>query len=104
MDNNLNNQNQSAPIGQAQNTQEPAQNNAPANPNSTQNTLEIAELREGMAVMKDGSFRAVIACKSINYDLMSSREREGVEYSYQNFYYQQMYLQNVLHKNYLYNM
>jgi hypothetical protein len=38
-----------------------------------------------MAIMNDGSFRAVIACKSINFDLMSSREREGVEYSYQNF-------------------
>lgn len=35
--------------------------------------------------MRDGSFRAVIACKSINFDLMSAREREGVEYSYQNF-------------------
>ena len=35
--------------------------------------------------MNDGSFRAVIASKSINFDLMSSREREGVEYSYQNF-------------------
>ena len=85
MENNLNNQNQSASAGQPQNAQESAQNNAPANPSSTQNTLEIAELREGMAVMKDGSFRAVIACKSINYDLMSSREREGIEYSYQNF-------------------
>jgi len=29
--------------------------------------------------------RAVVACKSINFDLMSDREREGVEYSYQNF-------------------
>ena len=58
---------------------------APANPSSTQNTLEFAEIREGMVVMKDGSFRSVIACKSINYDLMSQREREGVEYSYQSF-------------------
>lgn len=55
------------------------------NPSSTQNSLEIAELREGMAVMRDGSFRAVIACKSINYDLMSTRERENVEYAYQSF-------------------
>lgn len=38
-----------------------------------------------MVIMSDGSFRAVVACKSINFDLMSSREREGVEYSYQNF-------------------
>lgn len=54
-------------------------------PNSTQNSLLISELREGMVIMHDGSFRAVIACQSINFDLMSSREREGVEYSYQNF-------------------
>jgi hypothetical protein len=38
-----------------------------------------------MVIMSDGSFRAVIASKSINFDLMSSREREGVEFSYQNF-------------------
>ena len=38
-----------------------------------------------MIIMGDGSFRAVIACESINFDLMSAREREGVEYSYQNF-------------------
>ena len=53
--------------------------------NSTQNSLLISEIREGMVIMADGSFRAVIACKSINFDLMSSREREGVEFSYQNF-------------------
>lgn len=55
------------------------------NPNSTQNSLLVTELRDGMAVMTDGSFRAVIACKSINFDLMSEREREGIEYSYQSF-------------------
>lgn len=53
--------------------------------NSTQNSLLISEIREGMAIMNDGSFRAVITCESINFDLMSSREREGVEFSYQNF-------------------
>lgn len=57
----------------------------PENPNSTQSTLLISELRDGLVIMKDGSFRAVIACKSINFDLMSESEREGVEYSYQNF-------------------
>lgn len=54
-------------------------------PNTTQNSLLISEIRDGMVIMNDGSFRAVIACKSINFDLMSSREREGVEFSYQNF-------------------
>ena len=38
-----------------------------------------------MVVMNDGSFRAIVACKSINFDLMSSRERDSVELSYQNF-------------------
>ena len=38
-----------------------------------------------MIIMNDGSFRAVVECESINFDLMSSREREGVEFSYQNF-------------------
>lgn len=57
----------------------------PANPNTTQNSLLISEIREGMVIMSDGSFRSVIASKSINFDLMSSREREGVEFSYQNF-------------------
>lgn len=55
------------------------------NPLSTQATLLISELRDNVVIMKDGSFRAVVACKSINFDLMSEMEREGVEYSYQSF-------------------
>jgi hypothetical protein len=59
---------------------------APAtNPNSTQNTLLISEVRDGIAIMNDGSFRAVVMCKSINFDLMSPQEREAVEFSYQGF-------------------
>lgn len=56
-----------------------------SNPNSTQNTLQIAEIRDGIVIMNDGSFRAVIACDSVNFDLMSSQEQEAVEYSYQGF-------------------
>lgn len=55
------------------------------NPSSTQNTLLFSEMRENMMIMHDASFRAVVECESINFDLMSSREREAVEYSYQNF-------------------
>lgn len=65
----------------SQDTTKPVQKN----PNSTQSTLQLSELRDGMVIMIDGSFRAVVSCKSINFDLMSDREREGVEYSYQNF-------------------
>lgn len=65
----------------------PAQQPAPkpVQQNTTQNSLLISEIRDGMVIMSDGSFRAIVACKSINFDLMSSREREGVEFSYQNF-------------------
>lgn len=57
----------------------------PKNPNSTQSALQLSEIRDGMVIMVDGSFRAVVACQSINFDLMSDRERDGVEFSYQNF-------------------
>lgn len=55
------------------------------NPNSTQNTLQIAEIRDGIVIMNDGSFRSVIMLRSINFDLMSPQERESVEYAYQGF-------------------
>ncbi len=91
--------NNQAPSTPAQNTGVPMQANAQPgapnpqqqvpvpkkNPNSAQNALLISELRDNMVIMSDGSFRTVITCKSINFDLMSSREREGVEYAYQSF-------------------
>jgi type IV secretory pathway VirB4 component len=55
------------------------------NPNSSQNTLEIAEIRDGIVILKDGSFRSVVMVKPINFDLMSPEERDAVEYSYQGF-------------------
>jgi hypothetical protein len=55
------------------------------NPNSTQNTLQIAEIRDGIVIMNDGSFRSVVMVKSINFDLMSPQEQEAVEFSYQGF-------------------
>lgn len=56
-----------------------------SNRNSTQNMLQIAEIRDGIAIMNDGTFRAVIMCQSINFDLMSPQEREAVEFAYQGF-------------------
>lgn len=66
--------------------QQPLANGKPAvNPNSTQNNLQIAEIRDGIVIMNDGSYRSVIMVKSINFDLMSPQERESVEFSYQGF-------------------
>jgi len=53
--------------------------------NSTQNMLQIAEIRDGFVIMNDGSFRSVVMVNSINFDLMSQAEQEAVEYNYQNF-------------------
>jgi len=55
------------------------------NPNSTQNSLEIAEIRDGVVILNDGTYRSVIMVKSINFDLMSPQEKEAVEFSYQGF-------------------
>lgn len=74
------NQQPQAPVAPTDQSQK-----APVSQNTTQNSLLISEIRDGIVIMSDSSFRAVIACKSINFDLMSSREREGVEFSYQNF-------------------
>lgn len=72
--------------GQQQAPQQPQQlAGQKTNPNSTQNTLIISEIRDGIAIMHDGSFRAVVMTKSINFDLMAPEEREAVEYSYQGF-------------------
>ncbi len=84
------------PYDQSMPMQAPAQYGAPpaqqvnaphlkSNPNSTQNTLQIAEIRDGIVIMNDGSFRSVVMVKSINFDLMSPDEREAVEFSYQGF-------------------
>ena len=71
-----------AQAGQQQPLAEP---HIKSNPNSTQNTLQIAEIRDGIVIMNDGSFRSVVMLKSINFDLMSPQERDGVEYAYQGF-------------------
>lgn len=52
---------------------------------TTQNSLPFAEVRDGIIIMNDGSFRAIVRAESINFDLMSSAEQEAVEYSYQSF-------------------
>lgn len=71
-------------VGQPQPPQQPPVQ-PKTNPNSTQNALQIAEIRDGIVIMNDGSFRSVVMVKSINFDLMSPQEREAVEYSYQGF-------------------
>jgi hypothetical protein len=73
-----------APLNMPNMDKKPAAKPA-GHPNSTQNSLQIAEVRDGIVIMNDGSFRSIIMVKSINFDLMSPQEQEAVEYSYQGF-------------------
>lgn len=79
------------PAGQVQASSQPQNvRTVPAgasqtNPNSTQNVLQIVEIRDGIVIMNDGSFRSVVMVKSVNFDLMSPGEQESVEFSYQKF-------------------
>ncbi len=73
-----------APYNMPTGTPKPA-SKPETHPNSTQNSLQIAEIRDGIVIMNDGSFRSVVMAKSINFDLMSTQEQEAVEYSYQGF-------------------
>ncbi len=85
------NANQTPPNGQGQASMLPpllsgkTEKATAASASSTQNTLYISEIRDGIVILNDGTFRAVIMCKSINFDLMSPQEREAVEFAYQGF-------------------
>lgn len=52
---------------------------------STQNSLLITEIKDGVVVMRDGSLRAVVLGSAINFDLMSSEEQGAIEFAYQGF-------------------
>jgi len=75
-------QNATGKAGQEQMANSPR---PPGNQNSTQNSLQIAAIRDGIVIMKDGTFRSVVLAKSINFDLMSPQERDAVEYAYMGF-------------------
>lgn len=52
---------------------------------STQNFLDIAEIKEDTVVMKDGTLRAVLLASSINFALKSEDEQNAVVDSYIRF-------------------
>ena len=52
---------------------------------STQQFVDIDEIRDGIVILKNGSLRAVILVSSLNFDLKSADEQDGIIYQYQNF-------------------
>jgi len=52
---------------------------------STQQYLDIAEIRDDMVIMKDGTVRAVLLVSSINFALKSADEQEAIIQAYMTF-------------------
>lgn len=52
---------------------------------STNNALRIAEIRDDIVIMQDGTLRAIMAVSSTNFDLKSEEEQNGIVYGYQRF-------------------
>ncbi|MCK9577922.1 hypothetical protein M0R01_00315 [bacterium] len=51
----------------------------------TQEFIQIEQIREGTAVMKDGSMKGVLAVSSLNFALKAEEEQEAIIYNFQNF-------------------
>ncbi len=52
---------------------------------ATQQFLDVAEVKEDVIVLKNGSLRSVLAVSSINFELKSTDEQEAIINQYQNF-------------------
>lgn len=52
---------------------------------ATQQYLDIAEVRDDVVIMKDGTLRAVLLVSSINFALKSEEEQNAIVYSYISF-------------------
>ncbi|HLM84403.1 MAG TPA: hypothetical protein VK254_04330 [Candidatus Bathyarchaeia archaeon] len=47
--------------------------------------VDVAEIKDGVVVLKNGTLRAVLMVSSINFDLKSTQEQEAIVANYQNF-------------------
>ena len=52
---------------------------------SAQEFVDISEIKDGVAVLKNGTLRMVLMVSSINFDLKSSQEQEAIIAAYQGF-------------------
>ena len=52
---------------------------------STQQYLDVEEIRDGVMVLRDGGLRAMVMVSSMNFALKSTEEQEAIIYAYQSF-------------------
>jgi hypothetical protein len=53
--------------------------------NSTQSSIEIAGVRDGIVILKDGSYRLILKVIPSNFSLKSEQEQNSIIFQYQGF-------------------
>jgi hypothetical protein len=56
-----------------------------ASSKTTQDFVPIKEVRDGIAILEDGSMRAIVMTSSLNFALKSEDEQQSIIYQFQNF-------------------
>ncbi|MFZ1075067.1 MAG: hypothetical protein WAN50_01705 [Minisyncoccia bacterium] len=51
----------------------------------TQQFVPVKEIRNGIVILKDGSYRGVLICSAINFGLKSPDEQQAITLGFQNF-------------------
>jgi hypothetical protein len=57
----------------------------PVNSKATQEFVPIKEVRDGIAILKDGSMRGIVLSSSLNFSLKSEDERRAIILQFQDF-------------------
>src|ERR1700733_14849784 len=52
---------------------------------TTQEFVPIKEIRDGIAILNDGSLRSIVLASSLNFALKSSDEQNSIIFQFQNF-------------------
>lgn len=52
---------------------------------STQQFVPVKEIKNGVIVLKDGGYRGVLICSSVNFGLKSAAEQHAITLGFQNF-------------------
>lgn len=60
-------------------------NKLPKSAPAVQKFVEVKEIRQGVAIMKDNSLKAICICSSLNFDLLSTDEQEAIIARFQEF-------------------
>ena len=58
---------------------------ATATQGATQQFVPVKEIRNGTVVLKDGGYRGILICSSINFGLKSADEQHAITLGFQNF-------------------